>query len=164
MGRQHTYELTTRWLGNRGEGTATYRAYGREHEVSGAQKSVTIPGSADPAFRGDPSRWNPEELLVAAVSQCHMLAYLYQAALNGVVVTDYTDRPVGIMAETANGGGSFVRVTLHPDVTVASGGMRERAEQLHDVAHDTCFIAASVNFPVHHQATVRVQDAPCAEP
>jgi organic hydroperoxide reductase OsmC/OhrA len=150
MPAEHTYRLSLRWTGDRGTGTSGHRSYDRDHEVLAAGKPV-IAGSSDPAFRGDPRRWNPEELLVAALSQCHMLWYLSLAAANGVVVTAYADAPTGIMVEEADGGGRFSRVVLRPAVTVAEAGMLTLATGLHDEAHRRCFIANSVNFPVLHE-------------
>jgi len=149
MSRVHTYQLSLSWTGNVGSGTSDYRAYERAHEVSAAEKP-TILGSSDPAFRGDARRWNPEELLVASLSQCHLLAYLHLAALAKVVVIAYTDTPVGTMAENADGSGQFTEARLSPVVTVAEESMVTRADELHDAAHRMCFIAASVNFPVRH--------------
>lgn len=158
----HTYETELRWTGNRGTGTRSYRGYGRDHEVLAAGKP-TIPGSSDPGFRGDRQRWNPEELLVASLSQCHMLWYLNLAAVNGVVVTAYTDAPTGTMQEDDDGGGRFTRVTLRPLVTVADAAMLTRADALHDEAHRKCFIANSVGFPVIHEPTSSV-GSPRPEP
>jgi organic hydroperoxide reductase OsmC/OhrA len=154
--REHRYAALVRWTGNRGEGTASYRAYGREHEVE-AEGKPTIAASSDPAFRGDPERWNPEELLVASLSQCHLLEFLHLCAVNGVVVTAYEDRPEGVMSETDDGGGHFDLVVLRPTVTVASEEMAARANELHEDAHRLCFIANSVNFPVRHEPEVVVQ-------
>ena len=142
-----------RWTGSLGPGTISYRGYDRDHEVDCGAKP-TIAGSSDPAFRGDPKRWNPEELLVAAVSQCHMLWYLHLAAVAGVVVTSYTDRPIGTMIEEDDGAGQFNEVVLRPTVTIADDGKRELAEALHHDAHGKCFIARSVNFPVSHEVTI----------
>ncbi|HTF46891.1 MAG TPA: OsmC family protein [Pseudonocardia sp.] len=150
MARTHRYTVDVSWTGNLGTGTSGYREFSRDHEVSGPGKPV-LPGSSDPAFRGDPSRYNPEELLVAALSQCHMLWFLHLASANGVVVTGYTDHPEGTMAEGRGGGGEFTEVLLRPEVTVAEPGMLAGAEGLHEQAHTLCFIARSVNFPVHHQ-------------
>lgn len=143
------YSLTVRWSGNRGRGTADYRAYGREHELSAAAKPVIL-GSSDPAFLGDETRWSPEELLVAALSQCHLLWYLHLASVAGVVVTDYLDEPVGTMTHDRDGGGQFSEVVLNPLVTVAEAGMLERAQSVHAEAGRLCYIARSVNFPVRH--------------
>jgi len=155
MSRIHQYELTVTWTGDRGEGTSTYRSYSRSHEVA-AEGRHTIEGSSDPVFRGDRERWNPEQLLVAALSQCHMLSYLHLCAVAGVVVTGYVDRPIGTMRESTGSGGRFVEVVLRPEVTVVNADMTKRAEALHEDAHRACFIAASVNFPVRHEPTVVV--------
>lgn len=159
MGKTHRYEVTVTWTGDRGEGTSGYRAYSRAHEVGAAGKAP-IEGSSDPAFRGDPQRWNPEELLVASLSQCHMLWYLHLCAAAGVVVTGYVDRPLGTMAETVDGGGHFVEVVLRPEVTVAAAEMADRAVALHEQAHRLCFVANSVNFPVRHEPVVRCGPIP----
>lgn len=147
MSREHRYQTTVTWTGDLGAGTAGYRSYSRDHEVSGDRKP-TLPGSSDPAFRGDPARWNPEELLVAALSQCHMLWYLHLCAGSGVVVTSYTDDAEGTMAEGDDGGGEFTGVTLRPRVVVTDPGHLDRARELHEEAHRLCFIARSVTFPV----------------
>jgi organic hydroperoxide reductase OsmC/OhrA len=156
--RQHTYETALVWTGNLGTGTDSYRSYRRTHEVT-APGLPAIAGSSDPHFRGDADRWNPEQLLLAALSQCHLLSYLHVCAANGVVVTGYTDRATGTMAETPDGGGHFTEAVLHPAVEVASPDMAEKARALHERAHELCFIANSVNFPVRHEATVTVSGA-----
>jgi organic hydroperoxide reductase OsmC/OhrA len=150
--RTHRYQVEVAWTGNRGQGTTGYRAYDRTLEVRGRGKPP-IPGSSDPVFRGDPERWNPEELLVASLSQCHMLSYLHLAAVAGVVVLAYADSAEGTMLERDDGGGRFTEVVLRPVVTVASAEMADKADGLHDRAHELCFIANSVNFPVRHQPT-----------
>ncbi|CAM3121441.1 OsmC family protein [Prescottella defluvii] len=162
--REHHYTLTVAWTGNRGVGTADHRAYDREHRVSAPAKP-DLPGSSDPAFRGDPARWNPEELLVASLAQCHMLWFLSLAASAGIVVIGYTDRPVGTMAEEPSGAGQFTEVTLNPDVTVRDRNSRDvlgadllaQIESLHQKANEMCFIARSVNFAVRHRPTTRVE-------
>jgi organic hydroperoxide reductase OsmC/OhrA len=154
--KTHTYDLTVTWTGDRGSGTASYRGYSRAHEVS-APGVPPLLGSSDPAFRGEPDRWNPEQLLVASLSQCHLLSYLHVCAVAGVVVTGYTDTPHGVMAQTADGGGHFTEVVLRPQVTVTSPDMVERAMVLHEDAHRVCFIANSVNFPVRHEPVTLVQ-------
>jgi organic hydroperoxide reductase OsmC/OhrA len=153
---RHNYEIRMRWTGNRGSGTSDYRAYGRDHEISAAGKPVTIPGSADPAFRGDPKRFNPEELLLAALSACHMMSYLHLCAVHGVIVTDYEDAAEGTMMETQGASGHFTGVTLKPTVVISPESDREKALVLHDQAHHLCFIANSVNFPVLHEAVIAV--------
>ena len=147
MNKHHKYETTVRWTGNLGTGTTGYKDYARNHEISAPGKPV-IPGSSDPAFRGDASRYNPEELLVASLSTCHMLWYLHLSAVNKVVVLDYQDNATGTMEEAADGGGRFIEVTLQPLVTVTAESDLETAKRLHREAHEKCFIANSVNFPV----------------
>ena len=158
MNRQHHYNLTVKWTGNKGEGTAHYRAYDRNHTIIKEGKADIL-GSSDPAFRGDNTRYNPEELLVASLSACHLLWYLHLCAEAGVVVIEYEDQATGIMAETDNGGGVFKEVTLHPRVTVAEESMIEKANTLHKKANELCFIANSVNFPVHHAPTCEAASA-----
>lgn len=153
MARSHHYSLTVRWTGDHGSGTSSYTSYSRNHEVSAAGVPA-IPGSSDPAFRGDGSRWNPEQLLVAAVAQCHMLWFLHLAANAGIVVTAYEDEATGEMLEEADGSGQFSSVTLHPVVTIAAGGDAALAYQLHERAGELCYIARSVKFPIHHEATI----------
>jgi organic hydroperoxide reductase OsmC/OhrA len=152
--RQHVYEVAVEWTGNRGTGTSNYRAYGREHEIRAGAKPP-IRGSADPAFRGDPTRWNPEDLVVAALSACHKLWYLHLCAMNGIAVLAYRDAAVGTMtADDATGGGRFAKVLLRPHVTVSPGDDVALAERLHADAHARCFVANSVNFPVLHAPVI----------
>ena len=153
MPKTHHYEVTVTWTGNSGAGTSGYRAYERTHDVA-ADGKPSIPGTADPAFRGDPARWNPEELLVASLSQCHMLWYLALCAGEGVVVIGYTDRPHGTMVETSDGSGRFEGVVLRPQVTLAMSEHADLAMALHERAHRMCFVANSVNFPVRHEPTI----------
>jgi organic hydroperoxide reductase OsmC/OhrA len=158
VSRQHRYTVTVEWTGNRGEGTSSYRSYDRDHEVR-AEHATTIAGSSDPAFRGNPSRWNPEQLLVAAASQCHMLSYLHHAAVNGISVVAYVDHPTAVMTEDGAGGGAFTEITLHPLVTITDPIQVELAERLHHDANRTCFVASSLALPVAHQARTLVRAA-----
>jgi organic hydroperoxide reductase OsmC/OhrA len=146
-GRLHQYPIHMKWTGNTGTGTREYRGYERAHEYSVPGKPV-IPGSSDPAFRGDKTRYNPEELLVMSVSSCHMLWFLHLAATAGVVVTAYEDAAAGTMVETTDGGGHFTEVVLRPRVTCEEGTDRSKLAGLHERAHHLCFIANSLNFPV----------------
>jgi organic hydroperoxide reductase OsmC/OhrA len=165
VSRNHRYHVSVIWTGNRGSGTSGYRAYDRDHEVSASEPDDAhaaagphlpqpIAGSSDPAFRGDAGRWNPEQLLTAALSQCHMLAYLHLCAVAGVVVTAYSDDAVATMTEDASGGGRFTEAVLRPRVTVSSPDMIEKATALHRDAHEKCFIASSVGFPVRREPVV----------
>ena len=155
--RTHAFAAHLTWDGNHGTGTATYAGYGREYRIGFAGKP-TIAGSADVAFRGRPDRPNPEELLVAALSACHMLAYLALCARNGVRVVAYEDAASGTLAFDDDGG-RFTEVVLAPKVTVATDADRALALRLHDTAHERCFIARSCSVPVHHHATVTVAAA-----
>lgn len=146
---EHQYALQMEWTGNNGTGTDGYRNYGRNHTIRIEGKPDLL-GSADPTFRGDRSRHNPEELLVAALSACHMLSYLHVCVKNGVVVTAYTDNATGSM-QTVGDGGHMTEVVLHPQVTVRDADMVEKANALHGEASKLCFIASSVNFPVRHE-------------
>lgn len=160
MGREntaHTYATTVTWTGNRGPGTTGYRDYDRSHDTA-ADGRPTLHGSADRVFRGDAARWNPELLLMAALSQCHLLSYLHCCVQAGVVVTAYVDAATGTMVEDGAGGGRFTEVVLRPRVTVADAAMTASAQELHELAARRCFIAASVNFPVRHQPEVSAGD------
>ena len=150
MNVDHHYALTVEWTGNRGTGTSGYREFGRDHLIR-AEGNPPIEGSSDRAFFGDADRWNPEELLVAALAQCHMLSYLYVAQQNGVIVTAYTDSATGTMTSEPDGSGHFTSVTLHPEVTITDAAQIELAQGLHGEAARLCFIAASVNFPIGHE-------------
>jgi organic hydroperoxide reductase OsmC/OhrA len=152
--RTHRYAVTVQWTGNTGTGTSGYRSYERQHEISAGTEKPLIPGSSDPAFRGDPARWNPEELLVAALSACHKLWYLHLCAEAGIIVLAYVDHAEGVMQETTDGSGHFERVVLRPQLTVAPGSDMARARELHDAAHAKCFLARSVNFPVQHEPKI----------
>jgi organic hydroperoxide reductase OsmC/OhrA len=118
-------------------------------------------GSSDPHFRGDPTRYNPEELLLASLSACHMLWFLHLSATSGVVVEEYRDAAEGTMETSTDGSGRFTGVTLHPSVVVRHGSDSEVAS-LHDRAHAMCFIARSVNFPVRHEPTTERSSSPDA--
>ncbi|HET7527736.1 MAG TPA: OsmC family protein [Burkholderiaceae bacterium] len=143
---EHTYRVRIEWTGNRGSGTSGYRDYGREHTVGAAGKP-TIAGSSDPVFRGNAERWNPEEMMVAAASTCHQLWYLHLCADAGVRVQRYVDDAVGTMLDEP-GHGRFTRIVLHPRVAISGGDDRELAARLHHDAHERCYIANSVNFPI----------------
>lgn len=152
---EHGYSVAVEWQGNRGTGTSGYREYSRELVVTAAGKHP-LEGSADKPFRGDPARWNPEELLLAALAQCHLLSYLHVAVTVGVVVTAYVDDASGTMVEDGQGSGAFTEVVLRPRVTVADASMAEAALAAHTRANELCFIANSVNFPVRHDPEIIV--------
>lgn len=145
----HTYELDLAWTGNRGTGTSGYRDYSRD-VLARSTGRPDLELSADKPFRGDPARWNPEVLLLAALSECHLLSLLHVAVTHGVTVTAYRDAPQGWM-EQEGIGGRFTRVLLRPTVTVLDPAHVALMPQLHEEAGRACFIAASVNFPVEHE-------------
>lgn len=155
-GTTHEYAARIRWTGNAGGGTATYAGYGREYVVSIGGKP-DLQGSADPAFRGDAERHNPEDFFLAAVSACHMLAYLALCARGGIRVTGYHDDARGTLALHSGGGGCFEEVTLRPEVTVADAEMAGEAERLHETAHERCFITASCSVPIRVRPSVRAE-------
>lgn len=153
--RTHTYATSIRWTGNRGDGTAAYDRYGRDYDIASPGRP-TLQGSSDTVFGGDADRYTPEDHLVAALSGCHLLAYLALCARRGVVVVAYADQASGEMVETIGGGGHFTGVVLRPAVTIAAGSDAVLAAALHHEAHAQCYVAASVNFPVRCEPTLRV--------
>ena len=151
MPTQHQYTSTIQWTGNKGTGTDHYRNYERSHEII-INNKATIEGSSDPAFLGDATKHNPEDLFISSLASCHMLWYLHVCAAAEVNVTNYLDHATGTMTETANGSGRFTEVILNPIVTVTEEHMIAKANELHEKAKELCFIANSVNFPVRHEA------------
>lgn len=157
MSKEINYRVTMKWTGNKGAGTSGYKSYDRNYELHSPGKP-TVPGSSDPAYRGDKTRYNPEELLVSSLSACHMLWYLHLCAEAGVVVISYNDEAKGRMTEDNERGGWFTEVQLFPKVEVTKIEMVRRAQSLHHKAHAMCFIANSVNFPVTiHPACVAAE-------
>ena len=159
MTKEHHYQATITWTGNKGSGTRDYGSYSRDHTVSLANKTPIL-ASSDPSFRGDPAKVNPEELLLSALSGCHMLWYLHLCADQGIMVVDYQDTASGTMVETRDQGGHFTEVTLRPRITILDQSQVDKAMALHEEAHKRCFIANSCNFPVHHLPTCRVAGEP----
>lgn len=156
MPRAIGYELALTWTGNRGVGTADLKSFSRNHRVEATGKPpLTV--SADASFRGDKNQWNPEELLLAALSGCHMMSYFWVAVGEGIVVTDYRDEPSATLTLRGDGSGSITSVTLRPRVTVSSADMLAPALAAHKRASELCFIAQSVNFVVHHDPEVVVE-------
>ncbi|WP_104118537.1 OsmC family protein [Arthrobacter sp. B1805] len=150
--QEHHYSARIRWTGNLGSGTSGYRSYSRDHEVDVDGPGLLL-GTADPTFHGTKERWNPEQLLLAAVAQCHMLSYLHVAVKNGVIVTGYRDTATGSLRLNRDGSGEFTGVVLRPHVELQDESQASLADSLHGEANRLCFIARSVNFPVHHEPT-----------
>jgi organic hydroperoxide reductase OsmC/OhrA len=163
MSRQHNYSLSLKWNGNKGTGTSAYKAYDRSYSIE-IDNKVVLNGSSDPTFHGDNTKHNPEDMLVAALSSCHMLSYLHVCAVGGVIVLDYVDHATGIMETTPDGSGRFIEVTLNPIVTVADDSMIEKANLFHKNASELCFIANSVNFPVKHSPIANSKVSLSAKP
>lgn len=157
LNKKHHYSIVVKWTGNRGTGTSNYRVYDRNHSILTENKPEIL-ASSDPSFRGDPSRYNPEDLLVSSLSSCHMLWYLHLCSEAGVIVIDYTDHATGILEVSANGSGHFSEVTLNPIVTVTEEGMIGKASELHNKASELCFISNSVNFPIYHKLTTKADN------
>ena len=149
--KHHHYSTTVTWTGNQGTGTSDYKAYERAHTIS-AEGKPDIFGSSDPSFRGDVSRYSPEDSLVGALSACHMLWYLHLCSVNNVIVTNYKDDATGTMTENKDGSGEFTEVLLKPLVTVKEQSMIAKANELHQEANRLCFLARSMKFPVNHES------------
>jgi organic hydroperoxide reductase OsmC/OhrA len=154
--KEHHYQVKNEWTGNRGSGTLDYRAYTRDHTISASGKSGTISGSSDPAFRGDNTRYNPEELFVSSLSACHMLWYLHLASVNGITVLEYVDHADGTMAEDDDGTGRFTSVALKPHIVIAQEDKLARAQELHQEAGAKCFIANSVKLKLEYGGEIVV--------
>ena len=151
---EHKYQVWVQWDGNRGSGTSGYREYGREHTIRATGKP-DIPGSSDPAFLGDAARWNPEDLLVASASACHKLWYLHLCAEAGVSVLAYVDDAQGTMLDSPEQG-RFKEIVLRPRVTIRAGDDPDLAEKLHHAAHEKCYVANSVNFPIRCEPRIEL--------
>jgi organic hydroperoxide reductase OsmC/OhrA len=162
--KQHRYNVALEWTGNLGDGTSSYVSYQRSHIFSSPAKSTVIHGSSDPAFRGESSRYNPEELLIASAAGCHMLWYLHLCADAGVQITSYRDSPTGELGELESGSGHVTSITLSPHVVVSQGSMIPLAESLHDTAHRKCFIANSLKCPIHINCSFSVTESTPTEP
>ena len=153
--KQHHYQIRNEWTGNLGSGTLDYRAYKRDHVITATGKAGPIEGSSDPSFRGDPARYNPEELFLSSLSACHMLWYLHLASAAGITVLEYVDAAVGTMEEAADGSGKFTEVTLQPEIVIAQPDRIEEARSLHHEAGKKCFIANSVKVTLRYGGKIR---------
>ncbi|MEM9917338.1 MAG: OsmC family protein [Bacteroidota bacterium] len=154
--KQHHYKAKIQWTGNLGQGTQTYSAYSRAHTIHIEGKYADLLASSDPSFRGDSSKYNPEELFLSSLSACHMLWYLHLCTVHKIEVVAYSDDASGTMEEAKNGSGRFTAVTLHPEVEIADADKVEKAKQLHEEANQMCFIANSCNFVIAHKPSIKV--------
>ena len=157
MNTQHNYKLATKWTGNQGTETFNHKDFERSYTIQ-IENKADIFGSSDPEFRGDKTKHNPEELLLASVSSCHMLWYLYLCYEAQIMVTNYVDNATAILEETENGNGKFSSITLNPIITVTEESMVEQATELHKKANEFCFVANSLNLKVDHQPVINVAE------
>jgi organic hydroperoxide reductase OsmC/OhrA len=148
----HEYRATVKWT-RQGDAKFTDQRYSRGHTWS-FDGGITVPGSSSPLSVKLPysvaEAVDPEEALVAALSSCHMLTFLYVAAKQGFVVDSYEDQAVGAMTKNEAGKMWVSKITLHPAIAF-SGDKRPTSEQLdalHHLAHDECYIANSVKSEV----------------
>jgi len=151
MAKEHHFAARLVWTGAERGTTRSYDSYGRDYRVEVEGKPPLV-GSADPTFRGDGAKYNPEDLLVISLSACHMLSYLAECARAGIEVAAYEDKASGLMT-IKDGRMRFTEVTLAPRVVIAAGDL-DQANALHEKAHAACFIANSVNFPVLNMPTM----------
>ncbi|WP_144282377.1 OsmC family protein [Chryseobacterium echinoideorum] len=151
--KNHQYKSKIIWTGNTGESTKNYRSYQRNYTIS-IDGKADILGSSDPAFLGNPELHNPEDLLLASVSSCHLLGYLHLCSVNKILVLEYEDFAEGTMIEKENGSGKFSEITLKPRIVVSEKEMIEKAVELHQKANEYCFIANSLNFEVKHHPEI----------
>ncbi len=156
--KDHRYEVNVRWTGNKNGGTQNYSSYSRSHSIRVDGKYNEIHASSDPSFRGDPSKYNPEELFLSSISSCHMLWYLHLCSVHNIVVTKYTDKAIGTMRELKDGSGHFTEVVLHPSIKIKDKNHREKAFSLHRQANKMCFIANSCNFKIDHSPTIEIEE------
>jgi organic hydroperoxide reductase OsmC/OhrA len=156
--KKHNYQTKITWTGNEGKGTKNYSAYNRNHSISAEGKYGEILSSSDPSFRGDKTRFNPEELFLSSISSCHMLWYLHLCSTHKITVIDYVDNASGTMEEGENGSGRFAEVTLNPIATILEEHYVEKAKDLHKEASQMCFIANSVNFKIGHLSEVNIKE------
>ena len=155
--KEHQYQIALKWIGSKGVGTKNYRSYSRDFEVGAPFKKQLIHGSSDPSFRGDKTRYNPEDVFLSSIASCHMLWFLHLCSTHNIVVLEYEDQATGTMVEDKDGSGRFKEVTLYPEILVLGKVDMELVHQLHKEANKMCFIANSCNFPIGHKPKVKVQ-------
>jgi organic hydroperoxide reductase OsmC/OhrA len=157
MAKRHQFRTTLAWDAATGGSNTSYTSYSRNHVLSFPGKP-DLAASSHPAFRGDPARHDPEDLLVASLSSCHFLWYIHLCAQAGILIERYSDEAEGTMIEDAKTGGRFERVVLRPRVRISKGDPAKAAE-LHHEAHRLCFVANSVNFPVDCEPVIELATA-----
>ncbi|MGY5851465.1 OsmC family protein [Salegentibacter sp. F14] len=158
--KAHKYQIKVKWTGNEGNGTSNYKSYNRDHEISSVGKYEGINGSSDPAFLGDKTKYNPEDLFISSISACHMLWYLHLCSVNKISVTEYIDNATGRMEETENGSGKFTEIILNPSVKITNANLIDKANELHSEANKMCFIANSCNIKIEHKPNTTTENGP----
>jgi organic hydroperoxide reductase OsmC/OhrA len=156
--KEHHYHVKLSWTDENGKGTTSYTDYSRNHQVNVKGKPA-LQLSSDPAFRGDATKYNPEDVLVASLASCHMLWYLHLCSKSGITVVKYEDNAEGLMLQEETGGGRFDKVILHPEITILEKDKIELAHELHKESNQKCYIANSCNFPIKHQVKIVVADS-----
>lgn len=151
MAKLHDFDAKIRWTGNQGRGTEHYKAYTRDWTLESPGKPP-VACSNDPMLGGNPELYNPEDMLIAALSSCHMLWFLHLASDAGLIVQSYTDTPVGTGESLPDGTGRFVSALLQPEIGLTAPFDTELADRVHAQIHNHCFIARSVNFPIQIKA------------
>jgi organic hydroperoxide reductase OsmC/OhrA len=153
MAKTHEFPTHISWTGNLGTGTSSYKAYERTWDMA-IDGKATLHCSNDPILGGDPSKYNPEDMLIAALASCHMLWYLHLCSVAGVTVLAYEDDPIGIGESEPSGKGRFIEAVLRPKITITSESDPDKAVAIHDEIHNYCFIARSVNFPIRFEVEI----------
>lgn len=157
MLKPHTFEVSVSWEVGDGDPTTSLRAFSRDSVAttpgieaqasSSAGARVGLEVSAAKAFFGDPSKWNPETLLLAALGQCHLLSFLRAAGVRGYEVTHATIDVRGELALSPDGSGRFTFIEMQPASSISGQDPETDAEtysELHEQAHAWCFIANSI--------------------
>jgi organic hydroperoxide reductase OsmC/OhrA len=132
----------------------TYNEYSREYTIHAEGKPELI-GTAAPEYKGSHEHYNPEDMLIASLSACHMLSYLALAANSKIQVLSYQDQAEGSLIKDGMSM-KFNEVILKPHVVISQDSDQEKALSLHDKAHHICFIANSVNFSVLIQPQIAI--------
>jgi len=156
--KEHRYHVKLNWTDENGKGTTSYTDYSRNHQANVKGKPA-LQLSSDQAFRGDATKYNPEDMLVASLASCHMLWYLHLCSKSGITVVKYEDNAEGLMLQEDTGGGRFEKVVLHPEITIVEKDKIELAHKLHEEANQKCYIANSCNFPIKHQVKIIIADS-----
>lgn len=152
MAFKHIFKVALSWFSTEKVASPKSKVYSKSHHISIEGKS-DLAISAAKAFKGDPSLYNPEDLLLSSLVSCHMMSYLYLCDQNNIEVISYTDHAEAILEVNSDASGRFVEVILKPAVVILNPEQIALALDLHKKANQLCFIANSCNFPVMHMPT-----------